>query len=139
MNKPAVSCVVGVTLCRARRNAKGFRKGVPAGCVLHGDHLGSEKVESRTGYQVTTPLRTPLEVANSPLSQEHLNRAVCDGPERGPVHRRLLEPYLAQPRLAATWIRHWQQHSGRRWELDWSLRHPQAFRAALTAILDEED
>jgi predicted transcriptional regulator of viral defense system len=70
---------------------KGFRKRVPPDCVLHTASLSSDEVESRTGYRVTTPLRTLLDVADSPLSQEHLNRAVRDALERGLVRRYRLE------------------------------------------------
>ena len=70
---------------------RGFRKKVPAGCVLHKANLASDEIEFRTGYRVTTPLRTLLDVADSPLSQEHVNRAVHDALERGLVRRRLLE------------------------------------------------
>jgi predicted transcriptional regulator of viral defense system len=70
---------------------KGFRKRVPPGCVLHTASLDPYEVESRTGYQVTTPLRTLLDVADSPLSQEHLDRAVRDALERGLVRRYRLE------------------------------------------------
>ena len=70
---------------------KGFRKRVPPGCVLHKASLAPDDVEPRTGYRVTTPLRTLLDVADSPLSQEHLNRAVRDALERGLVRRWLLE------------------------------------------------
>jgi len=59
--------------------------------MLHKASLSPEDVESRTGYQVTTPLRTLLDVADSPLSQEHLNTAVHDALERGLVSRRALE------------------------------------------------
>jgi predicted transcriptional regulator of viral defense system len=69
----------------------GFRKSVPSGCVLHKAILTPKEIEPRTGYRVTTPLRTLLDVANSPLSQEHLNRAVRDVVERGIVRRRALE------------------------------------------------
>ena len=69
----------------------GFRKRIPPGCVLHKAALASEEVESRTGYRVTRPLRTLLDVAGSPLSQEHLDRAVYDALERGLIRRRLLE------------------------------------------------
>ena len=48
-------------------------------------------VEARAGYQVTTPLRTLLDVAGSPLSQGHLDAAVRDALERGLVRRRQLE------------------------------------------------
>jgi predicted transcriptional regulator of viral defense system len=76
----------------------GFRKRVPSGCVLHKAVLIPGEIESRTGYQVTTPLRTLLDVADSPLSQEHLNRAVRDALERGLVRRRLLETAPCSPK-----------------------------------------
>lgn len=76
----------------------GFRKSVPPGCVLHKAVLPPGEIESRTGYQVTTPLRTLLDVADSPLSQEHLNRAVHDALERGLVRRRLLETVPCSPK-----------------------------------------
>jgi predicted transcriptional regulator of viral defense system len=76
----------------------GFRKNVPPGCVLHKAVLTPEEIEPRTGYRVTTPLRTLLDVANSPLSQEHLNRAVRDALERGLVRRRLLETAPCSPK-----------------------------------------
>jgi predicted transcriptional regulator of viral defense system len=75
----------------------GFRKKVLPGCVLHKADLASGDVESRTGYQVTTPLRTLLDVAGGPLSQEHLNKAVRDALERGLVRRRLLETATCSP------------------------------------------
>jgi predicted transcriptional regulator of viral defense system len=70
---------------------KGFRKIVASGCVLHAATLTPAEIESRTGYRVTTPLRTLLDVADSPLSQEHLNRAVLEALERGLVRRHRLE------------------------------------------------
>jgi predicted transcriptional regulator of viral defense system len=76
----------------------GFRKNVPPGCVLHKAVLTPEEIEPRTGYRATTPLRTLLDVANSPLSQEHLNRAVRDALERGLVRRRLLETAPCSPK-----------------------------------------
>lgn len=82
----------------------GFRKRIPSGCVLHKANLAPEDIESRDGYRVTTPLRTLLDVALSPLSQEHLNAAVGDALERGLVRRRQLEnasyPLEACRRLA---------------------------------------
>jgi len=68
----------------------GFRKKAPPGCVLHIARLAPEDVELRTGYRVTTPLCTLLDVADGPLSQEHLDKAVRDGLERGLVRRRVL-------------------------------------------------
>ena len=76
---------------------RGFRKRVPPGCVLHRQALLPEEVESRMGYQVTTPLRTLLDVASSTLSQEHLDRAVGDALGRGLVNRRLLETASCSP------------------------------------------
>jgi len=76
----------------------GFRKSALPGCVLHKAVLTPEEIEPRTGYQVTTPLRTLLDVTDSPLSQEHLNRAVRDALERGLVRRRLLETAPCSPK-----------------------------------------
>ena len=76
----------------------GFRKRVPPGCVLHKATLTPEEIEPRTGYRVTTPLRTLFDVADSPLSQEHLNRAVRDVLERGLVRRRLLATTPCPPK-----------------------------------------
>lgn len=39
---------------------RGFRKRVPAGCILHFGSLAEEEVESRPGYSVTTPLGSVL-------------------------------------------------------------------------------
>jgi len=46
---------------------------------------------------VTTPLRTLLDIANSPISPEHLSGAVRDALERGLVRRRLLETAPCSP------------------------------------------
>ena len=75
----------------------GFRKKIPAGCVLHKSTLAPEDVESRTGYRVTTPVRTLLDVAGSRLSQEHLNRALRDALERGLVRRHVVETEPCAP------------------------------------------
>jgi predicted transcriptional regulator of viral defense system len=77
----------------------GFRKKVPPGCVLHKANLTPKETESRTGYRVTTPLRTLLDVADSPLSQEHLDRAVRDALERGLVRRHSLETTPRPPEI----------------------------------------
>jgi predicted transcriptional regulator of viral defense system len=77
---------------------RGFRKRVPSGCVLHKDTLAPEEIESRAGYRVTTPLRTLLDVADSPLSQEHLNQAVQDALERGLVRGQSLETAPCSPK-----------------------------------------
>lgn len=76
---------------------KGFRKRVPTGCVLHVASLTEEEIELRAGYSVTTPLRTLLDLADSALSQEHLNVAVREALERGLVRRSLLQSALCPP------------------------------------------
>lgn len=83
---------------------RGFRKAPPHGVVLHTDYLAEEETEQHSGYRVTTPLRTLLDVAASSLSQEHLNRAVQDALDKGLVRRRLLTekemPPDAEARIA---------------------------------------
>lgn len=70
---------------------RGFRKDGSAGCVLHKAALSPRDVESRPGYRVTTPLRTLVDVSDSPLSQEHLDRAVHEALQRGLVRLRALQ------------------------------------------------
>jgi hypothetical protein len=65
--------------------------------VLHQDRLASSDVEPRPGFEVTTPLRTLLDVAGSPLSQEHLNAAVREALERGLVRWRRLKDAACPP------------------------------------------
>lgn len=69
---------------------RGFRKEPPMQIVLHRADLQPDEIEERQGYQVTTPLRTLLDVADSPLSQEHVNRAVEDALDKGLVRRKVL-------------------------------------------------
>ena len=76
---------------------RGFRKRVPVGCVLHFASLAEEEVESRPGYSVTTPLRTLIDVADSALSQEHLDVAVKEALERGLVRRSVLGSVRCEP------------------------------------------
>ena len=103
-----------------------FRKGTPRGCVLHKATLPEDDVEQRIGYSVTTPLRTLLDVAATPLSQEHLNKAVEDALERGLVRRRLLETApsspMARQRLGRALAALKHQESGNRWIVTASLR-----------------
>ena len=72
---------------------------MPDGCVLHKGKLAPGDVEARDGYQVTAPLRTLLDVAGSPLSQEHLDAAVREALERGLVRRRQLESMPCSPQV----------------------------------------
>lgn len=76
---------------------RGFRKRVPAGCVLHFGSLTAEEIESRPGYSVTTPLRTLIDVAGSALSQEHLDVALKEALELGLVRRSVLGSVRCEP------------------------------------------
>ena len=75
----------------------GFRKPAQPGCVLHMATLTPGDIEEHAGYRVTTPLRTLLDVADSPLSQEHLDKAVAQALERGMVRRTALETASCAP------------------------------------------
>jgi hypothetical protein len=70
----------------------GFRKQPPEGVVLHKARLEQQDVEDRRGYQITTPLRTILDIARSTrVSPEHLEAAVVKALERGMVRRACLK------------------------------------------------
>ena len=71
-----------------------FRKPVPKGCMLHKATLADGDVEERTGFRVTTPLRTLLDAAAGNVSQEQLSKAVKDALERGLVRRSKLTQAL---------------------------------------------
>ncbi len=80
---------------------KGFRKPAPRGVVLHKAVLAPEDVEQRSGFRVTTPLRTLLDAAEGGVSQEQLGKAVKDALSRGLVRRaKLAEAIQAHPELA---------------------------------------
>ena len=68
----------------------GFRRQLPAGIVVHRGIVPSEEWEERDGYRVTTPLRTLLDIAESPTSWPYLDAAVRDALRRGLVRRRQL-------------------------------------------------
>jgi predicted transcriptional regulator of viral defense system len=55
------------------------------GIRLHHADLTREDVDQRDGYRVTAPLRTLLDVAQAPTSQELLDDAVTEAVERGLV------------------------------------------------------
>jgi predicted transcriptional regulator of viral defense system len=67
-----------------------FRKGAPNGCVLHKAVLAPGEVEEWEGFQVTTPLRTLLDVAAGGVSYEQLEKAVAVAIRRGSVWKRQL-------------------------------------------------
>ena len=74
---------------------KSFRKEPPKGVVLHKARLEDSEVEARRGYRVTTPLRTILDVASSPVvSPKHLEAAVAEALDRGLVRRERLREAL---------------------------------------------
>ena len=58
-----------------------FRKDPPAGCVLHKARLALKDIEERTGFRVTVPLRTLLDVAASGVPEEQCERR---SPTRSP-------------------------------------------------------
>jgi hypothetical protein len=55
--------------------------------VLHKATLSPEDVEERTGFRLTTPLRTLLDVAAGGTSQEQLEKAVSEALRRGLVRK----------------------------------------------------
>lgn len=63
----------------------GFRKRALGGCILHRAALAPHEIERRGGFCVTTPLRTLMDAANSPLSPDLLESAVRDALGRGMV------------------------------------------------------
>lgn len=68
----------------------GFRKTAPGGCVLHRAHLATQDAERRRGFNVTTPIRTLLDAAGSPLSPDLFEGAVRDALRRGLVRSQQL-------------------------------------------------
>jgi predicted transcriptional regulator of viral defense system len=83
----------------------GFRRQLPPEVILHRALLRPDDWEEREGYRVTTPLRTLLDIAESPTGWPNLNAAVRDALRRGLVRRRhLLEAHVstqAHDRLVA--------------------------------------
>lgn len=76
---------------------KGFRKRPPKGIVLHKSDLADGDVEAWNGFEVTTPLRTIMDVARSrETSPEHLESAVREAVARGLVRRKLLREELSR-------------------------------------------
>ena len=63
----------------------GFRKQMPPGIVLHRARLSAKDWMEYNGYRVTTPLRTLLDIAESPSGLSYLGSAVYDALYRGLV------------------------------------------------------
>lgn len=77
--------------------SRGFRKLIPKGIVLHRGEVSPSEREQHTGFWVTTPLRTLLDVAESALSPEHLTAAIRDALERGLVREvRLRRAHMSE-------------------------------------------
>jgi predicted transcriptional regulator of viral defense system len=83
----------------------GFRKKATGGCIFHTAHLDPHDIEHRQGFNATTPFRTLLDVADSPLSQDLFESVVRDALRRGMVRsKQLLSaelPKEAKDRLKA--------------------------------------
>ena len=75
---------------------KTFRKTPPKGVVLHKALLEPNDVEARAGFQITTPLRTLIDLAKGQVSPEHLETATQQALERGLVRRKKLEAALTE-------------------------------------------
>lgn len=75
----------------------GFRRQLPPEVHLHRALLRPADWEEREGYRVTTPLRTLLDIAESPTSWPYLDAAVRDASRRGLVRRRHLLEALVSP------------------------------------------
>lgn len=68
----------------------GFRKRMPPSVTIHQAILTPHDWEQRDGYRVTTPLRTLMDIASSPLSWPLLDSAVRDALREGLVRRKHL-------------------------------------------------
>jgi hypothetical protein len=66
-----------------------FRKRT-RGIVVHAGDLPEDDVEQRYGFQVTTPLRSLLDVAGGALDQDQLTGAVHEALARGLLTRRMI-------------------------------------------------
>lgn len=83
---------------------RSFRKASPGGCILHRAELAEPDIEARPGFLVTTPRRTLIDAAESPLSPEHLAGSVRDALRRGLVQRRQLLDDSLPPKARARLI-----------------------------------
>ncbi|MDQ6693456.1 MAG: hypothetical protein M3014_03415 [Chloroflexota bacterium] len=69
----------------------GFRKRIGEHVVLHTGSVSNAEWEDYGGYRVTTPLRTILDIASSPVSWTYLNSAVDDALRRGLLRQKELQ------------------------------------------------
>ena len=75
---------------------KSFRKDVPKNVVLHKAELVETDINYQTGFAVTTPLKTLLDVAASNLSPEHLEQATVEALEQGWVRKSNLKTAISK-------------------------------------------
>lgn len=70
--------------------------------VLHAADLGSDDIEERTGFRVTTPTRTIIDIASQAPDEDQLARAISDGERAGLLKLRALRTRaeLVDPRAA---------------------------------------
>lgn len=68
----------------------GFRKVAPPICVLHVARLAPAEITPRAGFQITTPLRTVLDLADSPLAEDQFTKVLRDALDSGFVRRKHL-------------------------------------------------
>ena len=60
------------------------------GLIIHKAHLPATDVQDRGGYRITTPLRSVLDVAATPIEIDYLATAIEDGERGGYFTRRIL-------------------------------------------------
>lgn len=58
--------------------------------ILHRAELGGDDIQASTGFRVTTPMRTLIDVAATAPDEDQLARAVADARERGLISVRML-------------------------------------------------
>lgn len=75
---------------------KRFRKEAPPHVILHKADLREDDYSCQQGFKVTAPLRTLLDVADSPLSPEHLERATLEAIGEGWIRRSILQTTLSE-------------------------------------------
>ncbi|MCU1434310.1 MAG: hypothetical protein JWR71_1035 [Pseudarthrobacter sp.] len=54
-------------------------KAMPAGAVLHAGSLSEEEIQRERGFNVTTPIRTVLDLAASNVAQGSVTAVIRDG------------------------------------------------------------
>jgi len=72
----------------------GFRKTPPGGCVLYHDIVPPEQIEKRSGFFVTNPIRTLIDLAEGDMGLDYLESAARDMYTKGLI--RLIDLQNAQ-------------------------------------------